>query len=88
MSHAALKKGAVEEMNPELARVIGVDEFCVCYHNDADGCDCRKPLPGLLWLRRRNGPSICDAALWLATAGKISTRYRRGLPGGIYRSRL
>jgi D-glycero-D-manno-heptose 1,7-bisphosphate phosphatase len=25
-----------------------VDEFFVCYHDDADNCTCRKPQPGLV----------------------------------------
>lgn len=25
-----------------------MQEMLVCYHDDRDGCECRKPLPGLL----------------------------------------
>jgi D-glycero-D-manno-heptose 1,7-bisphosphate phosphatase len=39
---------AVEAMNHELARVMPIDEFCICYHDDSQNCDCRKPKPGLL----------------------------------------
>jgi D-glycero-D-manno-heptose 1,7-bisphosphate phosphatase len=30
---------------------LGLDDIRVCPHDDADGCDCRKPKPGLLLQR-------------------------------------
>jgi D-glycero-D-manno-heptose 1,7-bisphosphate phosphatase len=39
---------SVERFNARLASVLPLDEFRVCYHDDADGCACRKPNPGLL----------------------------------------
>ncbi len=27
---------------------LHIDRFQVCYHDDSDGCNCRKPAPGLL----------------------------------------
>ena len=39
---------AVEAINAALMARLPLDEFRVCYHNDADGCPCRKPQPGLL----------------------------------------
>ena len=38
----------VEALNAAIAARVQVDEFRVCYHDDADGCPCRKPKPGLL----------------------------------------
>ena len=38
----------VEAMNARLADALPLDEIRVCYHDDADDCDCRKPKPGLL----------------------------------------
>lgn len=38
----------VEEINSHLAGSLLIDEFRTCYHDDGDGCDCRKPLPGSL----------------------------------------
>jgi histidinol phosphatase-like enzyme len=29
-------------------RELAVDEIACCYHDDADACACRKPLPGML----------------------------------------
>jgi len=38
----------VEAINDVLRGQILVDEIFVCYHDDNDKCDCRKPKPGLL----------------------------------------
>src|SRR5262249_5208053 len=37
-----------EEMTARLRRELPLADIFVCYHSDADGCDCRKPAPGLL----------------------------------------
>ena len=39
---------AVEAIHARLAAMLPLDEFRVCFHDDGDGCDCRKPKPGLL----------------------------------------
>jgi len=41
-------RAAVEAFHAGLAAILPLDEFRVCYHDDDDGCDCRKPQPGLL----------------------------------------
>jgi D-glycero-D-manno-heptose 1,7-bisphosphate phosphatase len=38
----------IEAMNAVLGRQLGLDTFLVCYHDDVDRCECRKPAPGLL----------------------------------------
>jgi len=38
----------VEVLHAALSAELPLDEFRVCYHDDPDGCDCRKPAPGLL----------------------------------------
>jgi D-glycero-D-manno-heptose 1,7-bisphosphate phosphatase len=38
----------VRAMHDRLAAALPIDEFRVCWHDDADNCDCRKPKPGLL----------------------------------------
>lgn len=41
-------KAIVEEINNHLANCLPIDEFRTCYHDSADGCNCRKPLPGAI----------------------------------------
>jgi D-glycero-D-manno-heptose 1,7-bisphosphate phosphatase len=41
-------RAVVESMHERLAAALPIDDLFVCYHDDADGCDCRKPKPGLL----------------------------------------
>lgn len=31
-----------------IAAAVPVDDRAVCFHDDADGCDCRKPRPGMI----------------------------------------
>ncbi len=38
----------IESMHEALASSLPIDGIFVCYHDDADGCACRKPQPGLL----------------------------------------
>jgi D-glycero-D-manno-heptose 1,7-bisphosphate phosphatase len=38
----------VETINASLGQALPIDEFRVCYHDGSDGCDCRKPKPGML----------------------------------------
>ena len=43
-----IDRAFVDDTNAKIAAELGFDAVRVCYHDDADGCDCRKPLPGLL----------------------------------------
>jgi D-glycero-D-manno-heptose 1,7-bisphosphate phosphatase len=42
------RRETVETIHAELKLTMPLDDFFVCYHDSGDGCDCRKPLPGLL----------------------------------------
>ena len=52
---------AVEAINAVLARQLPLDWFEICYHDDADGCECRKPKPGLIY-RSAKALSVDPAA--------------------------
>jgi D-glycero-D-manno-heptose 1,7-bisphosphate phosphatase len=39
---------AVEAIAAKLRRELPLDEIRTCPHDNADGCECRKPKPGLL----------------------------------------
>ena len=43
-----LSAAALEEINQALRAALPVDAVYVCPHDTADGCDCRKPSPGLI----------------------------------------
>ena len=47
----------VNAMHARLAALLPIDEFRVCYHDDADACECRKPKPGLLTQAARSTTS-------------------------------
>ena len=42
------KRKVVEEINRQLVQELSIDAVKVCYHSDADKCNCRKPKPGML----------------------------------------
>jgi D-glycero-D-manno-heptose 1,7-bisphosphate phosphatase len=48
VARGTLTAEAVEEMHRVLRQALPLDEVAVCFHDDADGCDCRKPQPGML----------------------------------------
>jgi D-glycero-D-manno-heptose 1,7-bisphosphate phosphatase len=41
-------RGVVEKMNEYMCSILPLDEVKVCYHAQTDGCNCRKPKPGML----------------------------------------
>jgi D-glycero-D-manno-heptose 1,7-bisphosphate phosphatase len=40
--------GVVEAIHERLRSELTVDDVITCCHDDADGCECRKPEPGML----------------------------------------
>jgi D-glycero-D-manno-heptose 1,7-bisphosphate phosphatase len=49
VGRGATLKATVEEINDYLAKRMPIDRFIMCYHDGGDGCDCRKPSPGMLF---------------------------------------
>lgn len=41
-------RAGVEEIHEWMRERLPLAEIAACYHDDADGCACRKPRPGLL----------------------------------------
>jgi D-glycero-D-manno-heptose 1,7-bisphosphate phosphatase len=58
-----------------LAGGLPIDLFCVCYHDDPDHCDCRKPKPGLLLAAAR------DMDVNLAESFMVGDRWRDVVAG-------
>ena len=48
VARGATDKLLVETINNTLISQLPLDDVFVCYHDDNDKCDCRKPLPGLI----------------------------------------
>ncbi len=48
VSRGTQTRNAVEAIHQALVSSLPIDDIFVCYHDDADGCACRKPNPGML----------------------------------------
>lgn len=48
VARGRLSRDAVEAIHDLLRRQLPLQAIRVCYHDDADGCECRKPKPGML----------------------------------------
>ena len=49
------RRDVVDRMHARLRSELPIDDIRVCDHDDADGCECRKPKPGLLAAAARDG---------------------------------
>jgi D-glycero-D-manno-heptose 1,7-bisphosphate phosphatase len=49
VARGTTSRETVEGINSAIAREIpAIDRFLVCFHDTGDGCECRKPRPGML----------------------------------------
>ncbi len=48
VARGRIARQAVEQIHARLRSELPLDDLRVCFHDDADGCDCRKPKPGML----------------------------------------
>jgi D-glycero-D-manno-heptose 1,7-bisphosphate phosphatase len=54
----------VDLQNEELRATLPLDDIVVCPHDDADGCECRKPKPGMLVeAARRHGIDLARSVM-------------------------
>ena len=57
VARKTVARETVDAINRKILRSLPLVEILVCYHDDRDRCDCRKPMPGLL-LRAAAGHQI------------------------------
>ena len=48
VARKSLSRIEVESINELLSEKLIIDEFIMCYHDNCDNCDCRKPKPGMI----------------------------------------
>jgi D-glycero-D-manno-heptose 1,7-bisphosphate phosphatase len=64
VGRGTLTLGALEEMHTALRAQLPLDDILCCFHDDAAGCECRKPGPGLLLeAARRYGIDLAGSFL-------------------------
>ena len=64
------RREVVDDINLELCKRLPVAAVYVCFHDDADACDCRKPAPGLLF------EAAHDLGLDLGRSFMVGDRWR------------
>jgi D-glycero-D-manno-heptose 1,7-bisphosphate phosphatase len=70
VASGALSPVVLDAMHERLRRETAVDAVYVCPHVDADGCECRKPRPGLL------RQAAADWRVDLAASWLVGDRWR------------
>lgn len=69
----------VEAINAALLAALPLQEMLVCYHDDRDGCECRKPLPGLLLQAAARHAIDLSASVMIGDRWKdVETGHRAG----------
>jgi D-glycero-D-manno-heptose 1,7-bisphosphate phosphatase len=63
-------RAVVDAIHEILLRTLPIDGVYICPHDDADGCDCRKPGPGMLLEAAR------DRNLNLGSSFMVGDRWR------------
>jgi len=48
VARGVTSRDSVEAINAFLGKELGIQHFSICIHEDSNGCDCRKPKPGLI----------------------------------------
>lgn len=63
-------QSVVDAMHKALSETLPLDGFYVCFHDDRDQCECRKPRPGLLLT------AAAEHGISLAESYMIGDRWR------------
>src|SRR6185295_16411680 len=48
VARGATTRDRVEQINDLVRAALPVEDVLCCFHDRGDGCECRKPLPGML----------------------------------------
>jgi D-glycero-D-manno-heptose 1,7-bisphosphate phosphatase len=48
VARGRITRATVDAMNAHIRKTVPLDAIEVCFHDDSDHCDCRKPKPGML----------------------------------------
>ncbi len=48
VANGLTERSTVDAMHGVIRARLLIDDIRICFHNDAAGCDCRKPKPGLI----------------------------------------
>ncbi|MDB6157392.1 MAG: family hydrolase [Gammaproteobacteria bacterium] len=70
VARGATTRQSVEDIHVRIRSELCLDAILTCFHDNCDGCDCRKPQPGLLLRAAR------DFELDLASSFMIGDRWR------------
>jgi transaldolase len=80
VARGTAKAADVDAFHSYLSAALPIDKFYTCMHDDADGCVCRKPLPGLITR------AASEHSIDLATSYLIGDRWRdiaAGVAAGV-----
>jgi D-glycero-D-manno-heptose 1,7-bisphosphate phosphatase len=70
VARGTARREDVEAIHQRLRAELPLDDIRSCYHDSGDGCDCRKPLPGMLLAAAR------DHGIALACSYMVGDRWR------------
>jgi D-glycero-D-manno-heptose 1,7-bisphosphate phosphatase len=70
VARGATLREEVDAINRRLMEQLALDDIRVCIHDSVDGCECRKPKPGLL------ADAAKDYAIDLARSYMVGDRWR------------